>query len=162
MPAHDEERLIADTVDHLLALDYPREMFDVHVVADHCSDATAEIARDHGANVLENTDPGVRGKGAALGWAFDRLDSEGAIRDVVVLVDADTSAGRGLLRAFDRRFAAGAVAVQAYYAVRDPAATPGGGDARRGAGRAPLPAPARTVQPRRELRPVRQRHGVPG
>ena len=57
-------------------------------------------------------------------WAFDRLDSEGAIRDVVVLVDADTSTGRGLLRAFDRRFAAGAVAAQAYYAVRDPAATP--------------------------------------
>ncbi len=124
VPAHDEERLIADTVDHLMALDYPREMFDVNVVADHCGDATAEIAGHHGATVLENADPAVRGKGAALGWAFDRLDSDRAIRDVVVLVDADTSVERGLLRAFDRRFAAGAVAVQAYYAVRDPAATP--------------------------------------
>ena len=124
VPAHDEELLVADTVDHLIAIDYPRELFDVHVVADHCGDATVEIARDHGAIVLENVDPDVRGKGPALRWAFDRLDSNGAIRDVVVLVDADTSVDRGLLRAFDRRFTAGAVAVQAYYAVRDPAATP--------------------------------------
>jgi 1,2-diacylglycerol 3-beta-glucosyltransferase len=124
VPAHDEELLVGDTVDHLIALDYPRQLFDVHVVADHCGDATVEIAHDHGASVLENVDPDVRGKGPALRWAFDRLDSEGAIRDVVVLVDADTSAGRGLLRAFDRRFSGGAVAAQAYYAVRDPAATP--------------------------------------
>ena len=66
VPAHDEELLVADTVDHLMALDYPRELFDVHVVADHCGDATAEIARDHGATVLENVDPDVRGKGPAL------------------------------------------------------------------------------------------------
>jgi 1,2-diacylglycerol 3-beta-glucosyltransferase len=124
VPAHDEELLVADTVDHLIALDYPRGLFDVHVVADHCRDATAEIARKHGAIVLENVDPDVRGKGPALRWAFDHLDSKGAIRDVVVLVDADTSTGRGLLRAFDRRFATGAVAAQAYYAVRDPAAAP--------------------------------------
>lgn len=124
VPAHDEELLVADTVDHLMALDYPRELFDVHVVADHCTDATVEIARSHGATVLENVDPDVRGKGPALRWAFDRLDSNLAVRDVVVLVDADTATGRGLLRAFDRRFVAGAVATQAYYAVRDPAATP--------------------------------------
>jgi len=98
VPAHDEELLVADTVDHLNDLDYPRHLFDVHVVADHCGDATVEIARDHGAIVHENVAPDVRGKGPALRWAFDRLDSNGAIRDVVVLVDADTSAGRGLLR----------------------------------------------------------------
>ena len=75
VPAHDEELLVADTVDHLIALDYPHKLFDVHVVADHCGDATVEIARDHGATVLENVDPDVRGKGPALRWAFDRLDS---------------------------------------------------------------------------------------
>ncbi|HWM22324.1 MAG TPA: glycosyltransferase family 2 protein [Ilumatobacteraceae bacterium] len=124
VPAHDEELLVAETVDRLMALDYPRHLFDVHVVADHCGDLTVEVARDHGALVLENADPDVRGKGPALRWAFDHLDSKAAIRDVVVFVDADTSADNGLLRAFDRRFAGGAVATQAYYAVRDPAATP--------------------------------------
>jgi cellulose synthase/poly-beta-1,6-N-acetylglucosamine synthase-like glycosyltransferase len=59
-----------------------------------------------------------------LRWAFDRLDSTGELRDVVVFVDADTSTGAGVLRAFDRRFVDGAVAVQAYYGVRDPASTP--------------------------------------
>jgi cellulose synthase/poly-beta-1,6-N-acetylglucosamine synthase-like glycosyltransferase len=124
VPAHDEELLVAGTVDHLVALDYPRQLFDVHVVADHCGDATAAIARGHGAVVLENVDPDVRGKGPALRWGFEELDATGRVRDVVVLVDADTSTDAGVLKAFDRRFVDGAVAVQAYYGVRDPAATP--------------------------------------
>ena len=44
IPAHDEEQLIGETLDSLAAVDYPRELFAVHVVADNCSDRTVEIA----------------------------------------------------------------------------------------------------------------------
>src|SRR5215467_13016124 len=38
IPAHDEASVIGSTVDRLHHLDYPTELFTIHVVADHCSD----------------------------------------------------------------------------------------------------------------------------
>jgi cellulose synthase/poly-beta-1,6-N-acetylglucosamine synthase-like glycosyltransferase len=119
VPAHDEERLIASTVDSLMALDYPADWFGVHVVADNCTDATAAIARAHGATVHERDDPEHGGKGPALMWALDRLRASGTVSDAVAVVDADTIVHRNFLRVMDAKLAGGADAVQAYYAVRD-------------------------------------------
>src|SRR5215212_6314913 len=38
IPAHEEELVIGRLLDSLNGLDYPRELFEVHVIADHCSD----------------------------------------------------------------------------------------------------------------------------
>ena len=46
--------------------DYPRELYDVFVVADNCTDDTAEICRKAGAFVYERTDPDRKGKGCLL------------------------------------------------------------------------------------------------
>src|SRR5436309_9892771 len=62
VPAHDEERVIARTLASLAGLEYPRDRFSVHVVADNCSDDTAAIARDRGTCVHERTDPHRPGK----------------------------------------------------------------------------------------------------
>src|SRR5437016_5923806 len=62
VPAHDEELLITRTVDSLLAVDYPRDLYRVHVIADNCSDETAARARAAGATVHERSDPARRGK----------------------------------------------------------------------------------------------------
>ena len=51
IPAHDEERVIARTVQRLRELDYPSDLYAIHIVADHCSDATAALARQAGAVV---------------------------------------------------------------------------------------------------------------
>src|ERR1700744_2886019 len=51
VPAHNESAGIAATVESLLAVDYPRALFDVVVVADNCNDDTAEQARRAGATV---------------------------------------------------------------------------------------------------------------
>lgn len=119
VPAHDEAGGIADTVQNLLALDYPSELFEVVVVADNCADDTAARAKAAGARVFERLDAGRRGKGYALEHAFGQLLAEGTW-DAVVVVDADTLASPNLLRAFDSRIQSGAVAVQADYAVRNP------------------------------------------
>jgi glycosyltransferase involved in cell wall biosynthesis len=118
VPAHDEATGIAQTVESLLALDYPHDLFEVVVVADNCTDDTAARARAAGARVLERVDPTLRGKGYALAHAFEAGLASGAV-DAIVVVDADTVASANLLRAFDARIQTGAKAVQADYAVRN-------------------------------------------
>jgi 1,2-diacylglycerol 3-beta-glucosyltransferase len=119
VPAHDEESEIALTVESLLALDYPRDLFRVLVIADNCRDRTAEYAAAAGAQVSVRNDAEHRGKGYALAYAFTRCLAEG-FADAVVVVDADTVTSGNLLRAFAARFDAGASAVQADYGVRNP------------------------------------------
>jgi 1,2-diacylglycerol 3-beta-glucosyltransferase len=119
VPAHDEARGISQTVASLAAVDYPRDLFEIVVVADNCSDETAARARAAGARVLERFDEKLRGKGYALAHAFEASLAGGGT-DAVVVVDADTVVSPNLLRAFDVRLQAGAKAVQADYAVRNP------------------------------------------
>lgn len=122
VPAHDEEAGIARTVRSLLALDWPRAAFRVLVVADNCTDRTAEAARAAGATVIERVQPELRGKGHALALAFERSRAEG-IADAVVVIDADSLADPGLLRAFAARLERGEEAIQADYGVQNPGAS---------------------------------------
>jgi 1,2-diacylglycerol 3-beta-glucosyltransferase len=116
IPAHDEEMGIARTVKSLLSADYPHDRRRVLVVADNCTDDTADRARSAGANVLVRNEPSKRGKGYALAAAFENvLQDENA--DAVVVVDADTEVTPNLLRAYAACFEAGATAVQAGNAV---------------------------------------------
>jgi len=116
VPAHDEQIGITATVKSLLAMDYPADLRRIIVVADNCTDATADAAAGAGATVLVRTDPTKRGKGYALAFAFERSLSEG-LADAVVVVDADTTVTDNLLSSFEARLLAGASAVQAEYGV---------------------------------------------
>ena len=58
IPARNESAVIGDTIKCLLAQKYPRELFDIYVVADNCTDNTAEIARAAGATVYERFEIG--------------------------------------------------------------------------------------------------------
>jgi cellulose synthase/poly-beta-1,6-N-acetylglucosamine synthase-like glycosyltransferase len=118
VPAHDEEAGITATVQSLAAVDYPAHLRRIIVVADNCSDATAARAAAAGAAVLVRDEPLRRGKGYALARAFARVEG-----DAVVVVDADTEVSPNLLRAFARRFEAGAHAAQVSYGVRNPSAS---------------------------------------
>ena len=122
VPAHNEALGIAQTVKSLSAVDYPKALFDVLVVADNCTDDTAARAREAGATVLERTNLELRGKGYALAHAFTHVLGAG-VADAVVVVDADTLVSANLLSAFGARLAAGQVAVQAYYGVQNPNAS---------------------------------------
>lgn len=122
VPAHNESVGIAQTVKSLLALDYPETLRRVLVVADNCTDDTADQARAAGAEVLVRTNAERRGKGYALELAFEKV-LEAANADAVVVVDADTVVSPNLLSAFSARLAAGARAVQAHYGVQNPEAS---------------------------------------
>lgn len=85
MPAHNEAAGIEQTLNQLIPeVSHPQHIW---VVADNCDDATAEVARQTGVQVLERTNSSLRGKGYALDHGIQALAKEPP--DVVVMVDAD-------------------------------------------------------------------------
>src|SRR5262245_10629593 len=123
VPAHEEELAIAPTLAALRELDYPRERFEVIVIADNCRDGTAELARACGATVLERTNPSQRGKGYALAWALHELRRERPNAEAFAIIDADCVASPNLLTAIESRLRAGAEAVQVNDIVANPRAS---------------------------------------
>jgi len=120
VPARNEERVIGRTLALVRRLDYPQALFDVCVVADHCTDRTAEIARRAGAACLERTAPPAGSKGAALNWLQGRILATGEEYDAFVVLDADCDAPPNLLRCMDAQLAAGGLAIQARAGVANP------------------------------------------
>ncbi len=115
VPAHDEQALIGRLLASLEAQRYPAELRRTVVIADNCTDRTAELARAAGAEVLERSDATALGKGHALRWAMDRLLERGEPFDAFVLVDADTVVDPELLLHLAAAHEAGAAAVQGEY-----------------------------------------------
>jgi cellulose synthase/poly-beta-1,6-N-acetylglucosamine synthase-like glycosyltransferase len=115
VPAHNESKLIAQSVESIVACDYPRDLFELIVIADNCIDDTAVRARHAGATVFERDDLTQRGKPFALNWAISRLDLDRY--DAIVIVDADTAIDRHFLRAMDAHLAEGEQAIQGFFGV---------------------------------------------
>jgi glycosyltransferase involved in cell wall biosynthesis len=120
IPAHNEEKLLPDLLANLRALDYPEKRYQIHVVADNCTDRTAELARQGGAVAHERTNLELRGKGYALQWLLERIWQAAIPYDAVVILDADSVVSPNFLRVMDGHLARGERAIQCYYAVRDP------------------------------------------
>ena len=74
--AHNEESVIANLVQSIKDQDYPAELIDTFVVADACTDNTAEEARRAGAIVYERNDLARKGKSWVLDYGFDRIMEE--------------------------------------------------------------------------------------
>ena len=119
VPAHNEALVIRRCLASLSRIDWPADRFRLWVVADNCSDNTADLAKTAGARVLIRRDNLRRGKGYALDFAFEASQALGWA-DAVVVVDADTSVSPNLLEAFAARIDNGADAIQAYYGVLNP------------------------------------------
>jgi cellulose synthase/poly-beta-1,6-N-acetylglucosamine synthase-like glycosyltransferase len=116
IPAHDEERLIATTIHSVSSQLAPGDR--LLVVADNCSDRTADIARQHGAEVVERFSD-LRGKGYALAFGVDHLRLDPP--DMVVVVDADCQLSAGGLDRLAATLARTGRPVQALYLMRSAA-----------------------------------------
>jgi cellulose synthase/poly-beta-1,6-N-acetylglucosamine synthase-like glycosyltransferase len=116
IPAHNEEGGIAEAVRSARAIDWPADCFRVVVVADNCTDATAEVAARAGAEVLVRQNAELRGKGYALACAFDDSRQRGWAQAVAV-IDADSRVSTNLIEAMAARMERGEQAVQIHYGV---------------------------------------------
>ena len=88
VPAHDEEAVLGATLDSLA--DQVRPPDRVLVIADNCSDATVEVARGRGVEVVETVDNGDK-KAGALNQQLARLLPTADVDDVVLVMDADST-----------------------------------------------------------------------
>lgn len=68
LPAHNEENVIGNLINSLKEVDYPKDLYDITVLVDNCTDNTEKIAKDAGVNtfVRVEEDPKKRTKGYAL------------------------------------------------------------------------------------------------
>lgn len=121
IPAHDEENVLATVLRSCAELDYPRDKFTVFVIADNCSDRTADVAIAHGVRCLERVDTQRRGKGQALEWGLPLVLQ--AEIDAVMVIDADCRLDRQVLRVLDTQLAAGHAVLQASCVVGNPDAS---------------------------------------
>lgn len=74
--ARNEENVLCHLLDSIHKQSYPSELVTVFVVADNCTDGTAEVARAHGAVCYERFDSAHRTKGYALQYLFKCIQND--------------------------------------------------------------------------------------
>ena len=119
IPAHNEEMVIEGTIRTIRAVDYPEQLVDIYLVADHCEDQTAAIARRLGATVFERTASERGGKGVALAWLFERIFESGQSYDAFTILDADTRLDALYFKIMAARLESGSQAVQGNHIIRN-------------------------------------------
>ncbi|MDX1914164.1 MAG: glycosyltransferase family 2 protein [Methylophilus sp.] len=116
VPAHNEASGLAHTLSFILP--QLREQDQLVVVADNCSDNTAEVSRSAGAITLERFDQVLRGKGYALDFGMKYLRANPP--DVVMIIDADCEIAGNLIEVLSKQCMAYQRPVQANYVMSFP------------------------------------------
>lgn len=106
VPAHNEAELLPSLLASVGQLNYPASRFRMVVVADNCTDTTAQLARQAGAQCLERTTAYPSNKSQALRYAAEQLGLAAPYSATVVCVlDADCRLDPQFLAELDAHFA---------------------------------------------------------
>ena len=116
IPARNEERVIGRLLESLSTQDYPRESYEIFLVADNCTDGTAEVGRSYGIRVYERENATERGKGYALDYLIKCVERDYGAEyfDGYVVFDADNVAEPNYLTEINKVFAEGYDVVTSY------------------------------------------------
>jgi cellulose synthase/poly-beta-1,6-N-acetylglucosamine synthase-like glycosyltransferase len=96
IPAHNEELFIERICQNLLELEYPKQLYDIKVVADNCNDGTIEKCKFYIDDVLVRIDNVNQGKGYAIDFGLRNINLDKY--DSVLIVDADSVVDKKLLK----------------------------------------------------------------
>lgn len=107
--ARNEENVIGQLLDSIRQQTYPRELVDVFVIADNCTDSTARVAAEKGAKVYKRFNRVKVGKGYALEMLFDlvREDYGHDYYDGYFVFDADNLLDSHYIEEMNKTFSAG-------------------------------------------------------
>ena len=107
--ARNEEGVIGQLCDSIRAQSYPSHLIDIFIVADNCTDNTAEVARGKGAFVYERFNNEQIGKGYALEFLFEKIKEQVGFDyyDGFFVVDSDNLLDKNYVSEMNNCMAAG-------------------------------------------------------
>ena len=120
IPAHNEQEVISNLIDSLNNQTYDRSLYDIYVIADNCTDNTAEIARKAGAIVYERENREQQTKGYALDWFLQQKIKENADYDAILVFDADNIVHKDFIKNMNKKLCQGEEVVQGYRDIKNP------------------------------------------
>ena len=120
IPAHNEEAVVKNLIDSLKEQNYNKDLYDIYVIADNCTDNTAKIARDAGAIVYERFNPSKKTKGYALDWFLQQKIKEDAPYDAFFVFDADNIVDPNFIKNMNKHLCQGEDVVQGYRDIKNP------------------------------------------
>lgn len=117
-PAYREDAVIVSSVESFLKQEYPREMYEIIVIADMMKESTLQQLRALSATVLE-VDYEKSTKTKALQFATDYLQTKKEHFDMVVILDADNVVKPTFLDKLNNAFYSGCLAIQTHRVAKN-------------------------------------------
>lgn len=107
--ARNEQAVIPELLKSINGQTYPADKLDTYVIADNCTDSTADVARSHGAIVYERQNKERVGKGYALEFLFNCIKRDKGLRyyDAYMVIDADNVLRSNYVAEMDKAHCAG-------------------------------------------------------
>lgn len=116
VPGYKEDAVIIATAKNIIEQDYPKDLFEVVIIADSFSEATLNTLKQLPIRVVEvSFEKSTKGK--ALQKAVDAT-AQNAV-DIVLILDADNHIGAGFLHAVNNAFEQGYLAVQGHRTAKN-------------------------------------------
>ena len=120
IPAHNEEAVVGNLIESLKNQTYNKDLYDIYVIADNCTDNTAKIAKEAGAIVYERFDETKKTKGYALNWFLQQKIAEDAPYDAFFVFDADNIVDKNFIKNMNKKLCQGEEVVQGYRDIKNP------------------------------------------
>lgn len=121
IPARNEETVIGNLINSIKKQDYPQDLITIFVVADNCTDNTAQIAREKGAICYEHHNPDERTKGFALKYLFEQIQRDYGITSFegYFIFDSDNLLKKDYISRMNDSFDAGEKIITSYRATKN-------------------------------------------
>ena len=123
IPAHNEEAVVGNLIESLQKQNYPKNKYDICVIADNCTDRTKEVAESYGVKIFERheEDPAKRTKGDALRLFLNTLLADPNMDyDAFCVFDADNIVDENFISAMNKHLCQGEEVVQGYRDIKNP------------------------------------------
>lgn len=120
IPAHNEEMVVGNLVESLKNQNYDKDLLDIYVIADNCTDRTAIAAEEAGAIVYKRFDEEHKTKGYALNWFLKQKIDEKADYDAFFIFDADNIVDKNFVSVMNKKLNQGEEVVQGYKDIKNP------------------------------------------